>query len=66
MPITTRQIDATAEPQKTGCCGGDAPTGTDACCALEAEVTTSGGSGCTCNCSCGDPTDAQSVATTAS
>jgi hypothetical protein len=66
MPLTNHHLDANTPPQTTGCCGGDGPTGTDACCALDAEVKTSGGSGCNCNCSCGNPTDAQSVATTAS
>lgn len=32
----------------TSCCGGAAPGGTDACCALDAEVKASGGSGCGC------------------
>jgi len=30
------------------CCGGPAPTGTDACCARDAEVKSTGGSGCGC------------------
>lgn len=33
----------------TGCCGGAAPEGADACCALDAEVKATGGSGCGCN-----------------
>lgn len=37
-----------ASPPKAGCCGGAAPTGTDACCALDAEVKSAGGSGCGC------------------
>jgi hypothetical protein len=59
MPITIRNIDApgatvlltptaTAEPQASGCCGGEAPTGVDACCALDADVKSAGGSGCGC------------------
>jgi len=30
------------------CCGGAAPTGTDACCARDAEVKFTGGAGCGC------------------
>lgn len=30
------------------CCGGPAPTGTDACCARDAEVKSTGGAGCGC------------------
>ncbi len=30
------------------CCGGSAPTGTDACCARDAEVKSTGGAGCGC------------------
>ena len=30
------------------CCGGPAPTGTDACCVRDAEVKSTGGSGCGC------------------
>lgn len=37
-----------AEGAQTGCCGGAAPKGTDACCALDAELQASGGSGCGC------------------
>ncbi|HEY6561784.1 MAG TPA: sigma-70 family RNA polymerase sigma factor [Polyangiaceae bacterium] len=32
----------------TGCCGGAAPKGSSACCALDAEVKATGGSGCGC------------------
>ncbi len=32
----------------SGCCGGPAPTGADACCALDAEVKSTGGAGCGC------------------
>lgn len=31
-----------------GCCGGAAPQGVDACCALDAEVKATGGVGCGC------------------
>ena len=30
------------------CCGGPAPSGTSACCALDAEVKSAGGTGCGC------------------
>jgi hypothetical protein len=30
------------------CCGGPAPTSTDACCAKDAEVKSAGGAGCGC------------------
>ena len=32
----------------SGCCGGAAPEGADACCVLDAEVKSAGGSGCGC------------------
>ncbi len=37
-----------AKDPQTGCCGGAAPQGVDACCALDAEVKATGGSGCGC------------------
>ncbi len=33
----------------TGCCGGPAPEGAGACCARDAEVKATGGTGCGCN-----------------
>ena len=36
------------EVQTGGCCGGAAPEGVDACCALDAEVKAEGGAGCGC------------------
>ena len=33
---------------ETGCCGGAAAEGTDACCALDATIKSRGGSGCGC------------------
>jgi hypothetical protein len=33
---------------QSGCCGGAAPQGADACCALDADIKSSGGSGCGC------------------
>jgi hypothetical protein len=41
--VSTRRKDA--EPT---CCGGPAPSGTDACCARDAEVRSTGGAGCGC------------------
>lgn len=35
----------------TGCCGGPAPAGQDACCALDADAKAAGQSGCGCGCS---------------
>ena len=32
----------------SGCCGGPAPAGTDACCAQDATVKSTGGTGCGC------------------
>lgn len=32
----------------SACCGGPAPAGTDACCAQDAHVKTTGGAGCGC------------------
>jgi len=69
MPITIRNIDnpgaavvltptTNTEPQASGCCGGDAPVGTDACCALDAEVKAEGGSGCGCDAATDLPTAA--------
>jgi len=33
---------------RNGCCGGPAPSGSDACCAVDAEVKSTGGPGCGC------------------
>lgn len=33
---------------QSGCCGGAAPQGADACCALDANIKSTGGSGCGC------------------
>jgi len=60
MPITIRNLDnpgapvlltptTNAEPQASGCCGGEAPAGADACCAEDAEMKAAGGSGCGCD-----------------
>jgi hypothetical protein len=42
---STTQTDA-AVP--SACCGGPAPTGIEACCARDAEVKSTGGTGCGC------------------
>ncbi len=39
---------AGAQREGTGCCGGAAPKGSNACCALDAQVKSAGGSGCGC------------------
>ena len=45
-------LDAAATPQTqragSTCCGGPAPAGTDACCARDADVKSTGGVGCGC------------------
>lgn len=72
MPITIRNLDApgapvrltptaNAAPQASGCCGGDAPAGADACCALDADVKSAGGSGCGCGTSPGAPAAASAA-----
>ena len=33
----------------SGCCGGPAPAGTSACCAHDAAVKSTGGTGCGCS-----------------
>lgn len=47
---TTERYLSTDPKQATGssCCGGPAPTDTDACCARDAEVKATGGAGCGC------------------
>ena len=43
--------NTTITPQKpapSACCGGAAPAGTDACCARDAEILSTGGPGCGC------------------
>ena len=43
-----RQGLRSQKAKSTGCCGGPAPAGTNACCAQDAAVKTAGGSGCGC------------------
>jgi hypothetical protein len=40
------------ERDQGGCCGGPAPKGAHACCALDADVKSSGGRGCGCGPRC--------------
>jgi hypothetical protein len=71
MPITVRNLDAPgqalvltpatsttpANPSPdSGCCGGAAPASADACCALDAQVKATGGSGCGCSTASPAPT----------
>jgi SAM-dependent methyltransferase len=53
---TAKVLSATIEARKPGgapaeaaCCGGTAPEGSGACCALDAEVKAGGGAGCGCS-----------------
>jgi hypothetical protein len=52
--LTKNEIQTTApeasrsEEAPTGCCGGAAPQGADSCCALDASIKSTGGSGCGC------------------
>jgi hypothetical protein len=39
----TRTRPAVPAPEASGCCGGPAPAGTDACCARDADAKVSGG-----------------------
>jgi hypothetical protein len=52
---TTKSETQTTAPEasqgkaaQSGCCGGAAPQGADACCALDASIKSTGGSGCGC------------------
>jgi RNA polymerase sigma-70 factor (ECF subfamily) len=44
----TTETNTTHESASTRCCGGPAPKESSACCALDAEVKSTGGSGCGC------------------
>jgi hypothetical protein len=50
-PAAPERRASTTETQAAPgtCCGGPAPTGTDACCARDAEVKSTGGAGCGCS-----------------
>ncbi len=43
-----RPASITQEATPSMCCGGPAPMGTDACCARDADVKSTGGAGCGC------------------
>jgi hypothetical protein len=48
---TTNERTLSTKPEQvtaTTCCGGPAPTETDACCARDAAVKATGGAGCGC------------------
>jgi hypothetical protein len=46
--LTTEREAARGKEAGSGCCGGAAPEGAGACCALDAEIKSTGGSGCGC------------------
>jgi hypothetical protein len=46
--LETQAAEGGASTAQAGCCGGAAPEGAGACCALDAEVKSAGGSGCGC------------------
>jgi len=43
-----REASASKQRDRNGCCNGPAPEGTEACCALDAELKSAGESGCGC------------------
>jgi hypothetical protein len=45
---TTTSSNESRKTQLDSCCGGPAPAGVSACCAQDAEVKSSGGTGCGC------------------
>lgn len=55
---TNRGAAATSLSQEGAthtCCGGPAPSGTSGCCALDAEVKSTGGTGCGCRSAAATP-----------
>jgi RNA polymerase sigma-70 factor (ECF subfamily) len=62
QPAGSLTTTAPKEAAATGCCGGPAPAGASACCALDAEVKATGGSGCGCAAKTSAQTPAQSTA----
>ena len=50
-----------AEGAPDSCCGGPAPSGTSACCALDAEAKSTGGAGCGCGSVAATPVVKESV-----
>lgn len=51
---STRQVYEQPEDD-AGCCGGPAPAGSDACCALDAAEAAAGNGGCASTCGTSDP-----------
>jgi hypothetical protein len=47
-PEAVRPEITAKEAEPAGCCGGPAPAESQACCALDAEVKSTGGTGCGC------------------
>jgi hypothetical protein len=47
--VTSEREASPGKQRRTGCCGGAAPSGADACCALDADIKSTGGSGCGCS-----------------
>lgn len=41
--------DQQTDTEASGCCGGPAPEGTDACCVKDADAKAAGQDGCGCN-----------------
>ena len=48
-PKANAENSGTQTGSATGCCGGPAPAGTSACCAKDAAVKSTGGTGCGCS-----------------
>ena len=46
--LAQAQVEATETEEASGCCGGPAPSGIDACCVKDADAKASGESGCGC------------------
>jgi hypothetical protein len=46
---TTTSSGESRKTQPTSCCGGPAPAGVSACCAQDAAMKSSGGTGCGCS-----------------
>jgi hypothetical protein len=46
--LTTESEALGGKQAQSGCCGGAAPKGADACCALDASIKSTGGAGCGC------------------
>lgn len=55
-PTNTTEMSKDDQAATTGCCGGAAPKGVNACCARDAEVKAAGGSGCGCRSKTASPT----------